>query len=146
MNKYYVYIITNQNKTVLYTGVTNNLKERILQHYQPLHHQFLYREIFCLLPAFLRASQYINNAIAREKEIKGWIRQKKWQLINSFNPEGKFLNGEYLVNGRLNNQIIYASHVPSPWLFLLKKMVFIFKSNPEQEFKEEQIHHSQYYC
>ena len=92
---YYVYILTNQNKTVLYTGVTNNLQERILRHYQNRQttNSFAgkYSAYYLL---FYEPHLYINNAIAREKEIKGWIRQKKWELINSFNPEGKFLNQE----------------------------------------------------
>ena len=93
--QYYVYILTNQNKTVLYTGVTNNLQERILQHYQnrQTNNSFpgKYAAYYLL---FYEGHQYINNAIAREKEIKGWTREKKWGLINSFNPETKFLNEE----------------------------------------------------
>ena len=93
--QYYVYILTNQNKTVLYTGVTNNLQERILQHYQnrQTNNSFSgkYAAYYLL---FYEGHQYINNAIAREKEIKGWTREKKWGLINSFNPETKFLNEE----------------------------------------------------
>jgi len=94
-HQYYVYILTNQNKTVLYTGVTNNLEERILQHYQNRHTENSYAgkyAAYYLL--FYESHQYINNAIAREKEIKGWIRKKKWELISSFNPETKFLNEE----------------------------------------------------
>jgi len=95
MHQYHIYILTNQNKTVLYTGVTNNLKERILQHYQNRQttNSFTgkYSAYYLL---FYEPYQNINNAIAREKEIKGWTRQKKWQLINSFNPKGKFLNEE----------------------------------------------------
>jgi putative endonuclease len=94
-HKYYVYIITNQHKTVLYTGVTNNLKERILQHYKNRHTKNSFTgkySAYYLL--FYESYQDITNAIAREKEIKGWIRTKKWELINSFNPEAKFLNEE----------------------------------------------------
>jgi putative endonuclease len=91
-HKYYVYIINNQHKTVLYTGVTNNLKERILQHYKNRNttNSFTgkYSAYYLL---FYESYQDINNAIAREKEIKGWTRKKKWELINSFNPETNFL-------------------------------------------------------
>jgi putative endonuclease len=92
---YYVYILTNQHKTVLYTGVTNNLKERILQHYQnrQTNNSFSGKYAAYLL-LFYEGHQYINNAITREKEIKGWIRKKKWELISNFNPEAKFLNEE----------------------------------------------------
>ena len=95
MNQYYVYILTNQHKTVLYTGVTNNLKERILQHYQNRSTTTSFTgkySAYYLL--FYESYQNINNAIVREKEIKGWVRKKKWELINNFNPEGKFLNQE----------------------------------------------------
>ncbi len=94
-HQYYVYILTNQNKTVLYTGVTNNLKERILQHYQNrLTNNSFSGKYSAYYLLFYEGHQYINNAIAREKEIKGWTRKKKWNLINSFNPEGKSLNEE----------------------------------------------------
>jgi putative endonuclease len=77
-----VYILTNQHKTVLYTGVTNNLEERILQHYQNRNTSNSFTgkySAYYLL--FYESYQDINNAIAREKEIKGWIRKKKWELI-----------------------------------------------------------------
>src|SRR5688500_6521719 len=94
-HQYYVYILTNQHTTVLYTGVTNNLKERILQYYQNRNTSNSFTgkySAYYLL--FYESYQDITNAIAREKEIKGWIRTKKWELINSFNPEAKFLNEE----------------------------------------------------
>ena len=94
-HKYYVYILTNQHKTVLYIGVTNNLKERILQHYKGRNttNSFTgkYSAYYLL---FYETYQNINNAIAREKKMKGWLRKKKWELINNFNPEVKFLNEE----------------------------------------------------
>ena len=65
-HKYYVYIVTNQHKTVLYTGVTNNIKERILQHYQNRNttNSFTgkYSAYYLL---FYESYQDINNAIAR---------------------------------------------------------------------------------
>ena len=96
-HKYYVYIVTNQHKTVLYTGVTNNIKERILQHYQNRNttNSFTgkYSAYYLL---FYESYQDINNSIAREKEIKGWSRKKKDELIKAFNPSLKFLNHEVL--------------------------------------------------
>ncbi len=93
--QFYVYILTNLRRTTYYTGVTNNLKRRILEHYENRgknegftgrHHAYylLYFETF----------RYINNAISREKEIKGWRREKKLKLIQSKNPELRFLNEE----------------------------------------------------
>ena len=94
-HEYYVYILTNPGRTVLYTGVTNNIRQRIMEHYldrgkdKPFAakyscHNLLYYELF----------DYINNAIKREKEIKKWSRAKKEELIRSMNPEMKFLNVE----------------------------------------------------
>ncbi len=93
--KYYVYIVTNFKKTVLYTGMTNDLEQRIIEHYLDKGNEKTFTgkyHTFYLL--FYESSVYINNTIAREKEIKGWRRSKKEELINSFNPEWKFLNEE----------------------------------------------------
>lgn len=93
--KYYVYILTNYKKTVLYTGVTNNLEQRIVEHYLDRGNAKTFTgkyKVFYLL--FYESSIYVNNAIAREKEIKGWRRSKKEELIRTFNPEWKFLNEE----------------------------------------------------
>jgi len=86
MNKqYYVYIMTNKTNTVLYTGITNNLKRRIYEHKNKLLSGFtkkyninklVYYEIF-------DNSYY---AIQREKQIKGGSREKKIELIKKFNP------------------------------------------------------------
>ena len=93
--QYYVYILTNYKKAVLYTGVTNNLEQRIIEHYLDRGNVKTFTgryNAFYLL--YYECTQYVNNAIAREKEIKGWSRKKKIELINSFNPHWKFLNYE----------------------------------------------------
>jgi putative endonuclease len=95
--QYCVYIVTNYKKTVLYTGVTNNLEQRIIEHYLDRGHTKTFTgryNAFYLL--YYECTQYVNNAIAREKEIKGWSKKKKIELINSFNPQWKFLNHELL--------------------------------------------------
>jgi len=92
---YSVYILTNYNKTVLYTGVTNDLEQRIIEHYLNSHNPKSFTgkyKTFYLL--YYEDFDYINNAIAREKEIKGWTRLKKEELIKTFNPEMNFLNIE----------------------------------------------------
>ena len=98
--KFYVYILTNRNKTVLYTGVTNDLEQRIIEHWSGrttgTSFTAKYKAFYLL---FYESHQYINNAIKREKEIKGWSREKKMALINSFNPTLSFLNEELLANG-----------------------------------------------
>ena len=92
---YSIYITTNQNRTSLYVGVTNNLEQRIIEHYlnkgNPSNFAGKY---YCYLLVYYESHQYINDAIAREKQIKGWSRKKKERLIESFNSEWKFLNVE----------------------------------------------------
>ena len=78
----------------MYTGVTNNLEERIIEHYKKEKSTSFSSKYNCFYLLFYESFDYINNAIAREKEIKGWDRKKKLELIRSFNPEFKFLNKE----------------------------------------------------
>ncbi|WP_028667333.1 GIY-YIG nuclease family protein [Runella zeae] len=91
-HSYYVYILTNYSKTVLYVGVTNNLVRRLDEHKQGLSGFTAKYNCFYLL--YWEHHKYVYNAIEREKEIKGWRRSKKETLINEFNPEWKFLNDE----------------------------------------------------
>lgn len=93
---YHIYIITNSTKSVLYTGVTNYLAKRLHQHAGNIT---LKRESFaskykCKHLLYYEKFTWIQDAIAREKEIKGWRRQKKLELIKSINPNLNFL--EYL--------------------------------------------------
>ena len=83
--QYFVYILTNKNNTVLYTGITSDLKMRVFEHKERLIegftkkynvHKLVYFEIF----------QDAYNAITREKKIKGGSRQKKRDLIAGMNP------------------------------------------------------------
>jgi putative endonuclease len=70
--KFYVYIVTNADNTVLYTGVTNNLKERIIEHYTGKETSKSFTAKYrCYNLLFYETFGYIINAIAREKEIKG---------------------------------------------------------------------------
>ena len=94
-HQFYVYILTNLNKTVLYTGVTNNLEQRIIEHWMQrnIPETFAGRYAAYLLLHF-ECFDTPKEAIVREKEIKGWSRAKKMKLINQFNPELRFLNKE----------------------------------------------------
>jgi len=83
-NQYYVYIMTNKSGT-LYTGVTNNIKKRIDEHKNKLIEGFSKKYNITMLIYFETFGD-INSAIAREKQIKGWLRNKKIDLINSVNP------------------------------------------------------------
>jgi putative endonuclease len=96
-HSYFVYILTNKNKTVLYTGVTNDLYRRLSEHFEnskPFRHSSFAGKYNAYYLLFYERYDWITNAIAREKEIKGWRRSKKEALINSMNPEWKFLNDE----------------------------------------------------
>lgn len=93
--KFYVYITTNSNKSVLYIGMTNDLEQRIIEHYLNRGKADTHAgKYYCCLLIFYEAYKYVNDAIAREKEIKKWRREKKIALINAFNPDWKFLNAE----------------------------------------------------
>ena len=92
-HNYYTYILTNKNKTVLYIGVTNNLKNRLIYHKEIKTNSFTYRYKCFYLIYFEQFSEIIQ-AINREKELKGWKRIKKEKLIQISNPEWRFLNNE----------------------------------------------------
>ncbi|MCX6313200.1 MAG: GIY-YIG nuclease family protein [Sphingobacteriales bacterium] len=90
---YYVYIVTNPNKTTLYIGVTNNLRARILEHWENRNKPETFAgRYFCYHLIYYETFQYIQVAIARETEIKKWNRSKKEALIQTKNPEWIFLN------------------------------------------------------
>ena len=100
MNLYYVYILTNTNNTVLYIGVTNDLERRCSEHKKKIIKGFtqkynvdklVYFEIFDL----------IEEAIVREKQIKGYSRTKKNVLVNQFNIEWKELYND----GKIENPV-----------------------------------------
>ena len=90
-----IYILTNKNNNVLYTGVTINLVKRIWEHKNKVIdgfskkynlHKLVYYEFF----------ENINQAIIREKQIKAGSRKKKIDLINKFNPDWKDLYNQIL--------------------------------------------------
>jgi putative endonuclease len=87
---YYVYILTNKNHTVLYTGVTNDLERRCFEHKQKKNKGFTKKYNVDRLIYFERFD-LIDLAIDREKQIKGFSREKKLELINQFNIEWKEL-------------------------------------------------------
>ena len=87
----YVYIMTNNNNTVLYTGVTSDLKVRVKEHKEKRYPgSFTGRYNIGKLVYFERFTS-IGEAINREKQIKGGPRRKKVELINCMNPEWKDL-------------------------------------------------------
>ena len=91
IQKHYVYMMTNKHKNVLYVGVTNNLKRKIYEHENGLDRGFT-KKYNCHFLIYYEEFGNINCAIKREKEIKGWRREKKDTLIASANPHFNFLN------------------------------------------------------
>ena len=90
MKQYYVYIMTNRSRT-LYTGVTNDLQRRVYEHKRKLVPGFTLKYRILKL-VYFEVSEDIHAAIAREKQIKGWLRGKKMASIESANPEWKDLS------------------------------------------------------
>ena len=91
---YYVYLITNWNNKVLYIGVTNNLERRLYEHKNKLIDGFTKKYNVNKLVYFEETTD-IKSAIAREKEIKGWRREKKNKLIESSNKHWKNLSEDW---------------------------------------------------
>ena len=86
MHQYYVYMVTNRWKNVLYTGVTNSLERRIWQHKHGEIRGFT-KKYNCAFLVYFEIFERVEQAIAREKQIKGWLRAKKNALVATLNPE-----------------------------------------------------------
>ena len=82
---YYVYMLTNQTNAMMYIGVTNDLRRRLYEHKNGQIEGFTKKYHVHKLVYFEEYSE-INNAIAREKQLKHWIRAKKNYLVESQNP------------------------------------------------------------
>ena len=96
-HNYFTYIVTNYRKTVLYIGVTNNLENRLYEHYMNKGNPITFAGRFhCYYLIYFERYQFIQHAIEREKELKGWTRKKKEDLIKTINPNWKFLNNEIM--------------------------------------------------
>ena len=91
--EYCVYIMTNKTNTTLYTGVTNNLLRRIMEHRNKSIKGFTSHYNICKL-VYYEITHDVQAAIIREKQIKAGSRKKKIDLINSLNPEWKDLYEE----------------------------------------------------
>ena len=92
--QYYAYIMTNVSQT-LYIGVTNNLERRMYEHKHKLIAGFARKYNLTML-AYFETTPDVQSALAREKQIKGWLRRKKIALIESMNPEWKDLSAGWL--------------------------------------------------
>ena len=89
---FYIYITTNEAKSVLYVGITRNLKKRIQEHFENRGKQGSFAgRYYCYNLIYYEHFASASSAIEREKEIKNLIRRKKEELITIRNPEWRFL-------------------------------------------------------
>lgn len=93
-HQYYVYMLSNRWHNVLYIGVTNSLETRVRQHKSKAIPGFT-KKYNCDELVYFEIYERIEQAIGREKQLKGWIRAKKDALIAAMNPELKDLAGEW---------------------------------------------------
>jgi putative endonuclease len=93
--EYCVYMMTNAHNTVIYTGVTNNLKRRVYEHKNGLGGIFTKKYNVVKL-VYYEVTDNVHAALAREKQIKGGSRKKKVDLIESMNAEWKDLYEEII--------------------------------------------------
>ena len=92
--QYYIYVMTTMTNTALYTGVTNDLRRRVLEHRSSKGSKFVKKyKLYKLV--YFESGDCVVSAIAREKQIKGGSRQKKIDLINSVNPKWEDLFERY---------------------------------------------------
>jgi len=94
---FYVYILTNWNNKVMYIGMTNNLERRLYEHKNKLVDGFTKKYNINKLVYYEHTTD-VHAALAREKEIKKWRREKKDNLVASMNPEWKDLSLEWEMN------------------------------------------------
>jgi putative endonuclease len=93
---YYVYILSTESNSVLYIGVTNDIVRRVYEHKTEKNEGFTKKYDVKKL-VYFEVFDYIDLAIAREKQLKGFSRIKKDIIIDSFNPERK----ELYQNGKI---------------------------------------------
>ena len=90
MKDYYVYILTNEYNNVMYIGITNDLKRRVYEHKSGATEGFTKKYNVHKL-VYVEHCHDVNAAIAREKQLKNWRREKKNALAETINPEWKEL-------------------------------------------------------
>jgi putative endonuclease len=88
MNDYYVYILTNEYNNVMYTGMTNNLRRRVYEHKSGEIEGFTKKYNVHKL-VYFENTHDVKAAIQREKQLKGWTRERKNALVEAVNPEWK---------------------------------------------------------
>jgi len=96
-HNYYVYVMTNAHRNVLYVGVSNSLERRVWQHKNHALSGFT-DQYNCTLLVYIEHFTEVKDAIAREKQIKGWTRAKKDTLIATQNPSWTDLADTWFVS------------------------------------------------
>jgi putative endonuclease len=91
---YFVYILTDKGRSTLYTGMTNDLVNRLWQHRNPESASFTQR-YHCIVLVYCEHYGNVQDAIAREKQLKGWRRSKKIALIEAQNPRWEDLSANW---------------------------------------------------
>ena len=84
--EYYVYILTNSHRTVLYTGITKDLVRRVYEHKHHFDKNSFTARYNVELLVYYESTSNVEAAIEREKQIKGWNRKRKEKLVTSKNP------------------------------------------------------------
>ena len=92
---YYVYILTNWNNTVMYIGMTNDLRRRLYEHKNKMVEGFTKRYNVHTLVYYEHAMD-VYGALAREKQIKKWRREKKNKLVGTMNPQWRDLSEDWI--------------------------------------------------
>ena len=124
---FWTYIVTNAERTVMYTGVTNNLAQRLKEHYDNRGEDKTFAgKYYCYNLVYYEYTIYVNNAILREKEIKNMSRADKMAMISLVNSGWKFLNinicgawpptfaGRLTNEAAENEELWWASLTPPP--------------------------------
>lgn len=92
---YFIYITTNPDKSVLYIGVTNDLRRRVFEHQENKGENKTFAgRSYCYNLVYYERFENIIEAIDREKQLKKWSRKKKVELIERLNPKWSFYNDE----------------------------------------------------
>jgi len=99
MKQYYVYMMSSKTRT-LYVGITNNLERRVYEHKQKLIPGFTSKYDLTWL-VYCAETNDVREAIAREKQLKGWSRAKKVALIEEMNPEWEDLAATWFSNDQV---------------------------------------------
>ncbi|MCH7960353.1 MAG: GIY-YIG nuclease family protein [Candidatus Hydrogenedentes bacterium] len=94
-HRYFVYLLTNRNDKVMYVGMTNDLERRLYEHKNKTFEGFTKKYNVSKLVYFEETND-VWAAIAREREIKKWRREKKNSLVNADNPDWKDLSADWI--------------------------------------------------